>query len=162
MVSSSTGSYPPPPGTYSVAGLSAFRGSRNQNVVAPLSVSIPSGANNRAMDNTPDNRPFFQQSTFSSTASTTLDDTTSAGRPFSARHASGGKTGGDALQLDEEGKIEAYVDFEEFHSALAAMEQEEREALEKELEPRGRYETIKEEKEGSCTAPGTVVLSAVG
>lgn len=66
------------------------------------------------------------------------------------------------LQVDESGRIAAYVDFSELDAALAAMSATDREALELELEPRRDFETISEERETPGVASSVSPTSLVG
>ncbi|CAG2235062.1 TGF-beta-activated kinase 1 and MAP3K7-binding protein 1-like [Mytilus edulis] len=56
------------------------------------------------------------------------------------------------LELDEDGKIEPYVDFSDFYKAIAELTEAQRETLNAETNPKSGYETITEESETSLTS----------
>lgn len=55
----------------------------------------------------------------------------------------------EKLELDEDGRIEAYVDFTDFYRAIEAMTDSQRETLNNETKPKSGYETIAEEPSAS-------------
>ena len=56
------------------------------------------------------------------------------------------------LELDSEGKVEAYIDFSEFYNAINRLTEAQRESLNAETKPKSAYEPINEESE-SMSAP---------
>ncbi|XP_052773974.1 TGF-beta-activated kinase 1 and MAP3K7-binding protein 1-like [Mya arenaria] len=62
----------------------------------------------------------------------------------------------EKLELDENGKVAAYVDFSDFYRAIEAMTDSQRETLNNETKPKSGYETIAEEpSSSSATSPVT-------
>jgi len=141
----------------------------------PLTILIPTPQRGvEAEDASPEDRAFFRPNinelnerqrfnngavTLSSSTSTTLDSSTTSvadHRPFDPRNTSsaGQEAHMAALQLDADGKVGAYIDFEEYYRAVAALNDAQRLVLSTELEPKGGYETIKEERESTCSTPG--------
>ncbi|KAL4239630.1 PHOsphatase [Mactra antiquata] len=75
-------------------------------------------------------------STYSTTNSTQSSEETRFRSRFYKR---------EKLELDEDGRIEAYVDFTDFYRAIEAMTDSQRETLNNETKPKSGYETITEE-----------------
>lgn len=65
------------------------------------------------------------------------------------------RSGEAELELDENGRVKAYVDFTEFDQAFQAMSEEQRAALLNEMRPKSMYDPIQEESEPS-SMPGNV------
>lgn len=61
----------------------------------------------------------------------------------------------EKLILDENGRVEAYVDFSDFYRAIEAMTESQRETLNNETKPKSGYETIVEEPLNAATTPTT-------
>lgn len=61
----------------------------------------------------------------------------------------------EKLVLDENGRVEAYVDFSDFYNAIEAMTDSQRETLNSETKPKSGYETIAEEPANTATTPTT-------
>ncbi|XP_060560245.1 TGF-beta-activated kinase 1 and MAP3K7-binding protein 1-like [Ruditapes philippinarum] len=59
----------------------------------------------------------------------------------------------EKLILDENGRVEAYVDFSDFYRAIEAMTESQRETLNNETKPKSGYETIVEEPTGAASSP---------
>jgi len=60
----------------------------------------------------------------------------------------------EKLELDENGRVAAYVDFSDFYRAIEAMTDSQRETLNNETKPKSGYETIAEESSSSAaTSP---------
>lgn len=60
----------------------------------------------------------------------------------------------DELKLDENGRVEAYVDFSDFYRAIEALTDSQRETLNNETKPKPLYEPIAEEPAGKpATTP---------
>jgi len=68
----------------------------------------------------------------------------------------------EKLVLDENGRVEAYVDFSDFYLAIEAMTESQRETLNNETKPKSGYETIVEEPSagGGGGAPSTATTTA--
>lgn len=66
----------------------------------------------------------------------------------------------EKLVLDENGRVEAYVDFSDFYRAIEAMTDSQRETLNNETKPKSGYETIVEEPMASQPLPGTQSASS--
>ena len=105
-------------------------------------------------------RPFFPGgvplSNFASSAAGTVDHSVTEDDPtFTAAETHSMEETARAiaaLDLDETGRVAPYVDFSEFDTAVAAMSEEEREALFAELEPRPDFEPIPEDSELTCAS----------
>ncbi|KAK3586022.1 hypothetical protein CHS0354_033144 [Potamilus streckersoni] len=77
----------------------------------------------------------------------TSDSTQSSGEVrFPSRYYERAK-----LELDENGKIEAYVDFSDFYKAIEELTEAQRENLDAETKPKSGYETITEESDFHST-----------
>lgn len=59
----------------------------------------------------------------------------------------------EKLILDENGRVEAYVDFSDFYRAIEAMTDSQRETLNNETKPKSGYETIVEEPTTVASSP---------
>ena len=59
----------------------------------------------------------------------------------------------EKLILDENGRVEAYVDFSDFYRAIEAMTDSQRETLNNETKPKSGYETIVEEPTAAASSP---------
>lgn len=59
----------------------------------------------------------------------------------------------EKLVLDENGRVEAYVDFSDFYRAIEAMTDSQRETLNNETKPKSGYETIVEEPVIAASSP---------
>lgn len=92
---------------------------------------------------TPMERTNTSQETFTSTNSTQSSEEAR----FPSRFYQTTK-----LVLDEDGKIEPYVDFSEFYRAIEALTEAQRETLNAETKPKSAYEAISEESD-SQSAP---------
>ena len=70
----------------------------------------------------------------------------------------------EKLVLDEDGRVEAYVDFSDFYRAIEAMTESQRETLNNETKPKSGYEPIAEESDTSLmsVASSTTEMSAAG
>lgn len=117
---------------------------------SPLSVVIPTG--NTSSANLPAHRPFFANTAVStvSTANTntntnSTNDSTQSGEETS-RLFSQSLRSKRSLDVDENGRVEAYIDFSEFYQAMAEMTEAQVEAFNTDAEPKPAYETIHEEK----------------
>ncbi|KAH3872063.1 TGF-beta-activated kinase 1 and MAP3K7-binding protein 1-like [Dreissena polymorpha] len=64
---------------------------------------------------------------------------------------------GEKLVLDENGRVEAYVDFSDFYRAIEAMTDSQRETLNNETKPKSLYEAIPEETAGAAAATSPIV-----
>ncbi|XP_069124161.1 LOW QUALITY PROTEIN: TGF-beta-activated kinase 1 and MAP3K7-binding protein 1-like [Argopecten irradians] len=81
--------------------------------------------------------------TYASTNSTSTNSTQSSGETrFPSRYYQTTK-----LDLDADGKIEAYIDFSEFYRAIDELTEAQRESLNAETKPKSAYEPITEESE---------------
>ncbi|XP_060079626.1 TGF-beta-activated kinase 1 and MAP3K7-binding protein 1-like isoform X2 [Ylistrum balloti] len=81
--------------------------------------------------------------TYASTNSTSTNSTQSSGETrFPSRYYHTTK-----LDLDADGKIEAYIDFSEFYRAIDELTEAQRESLNAETKPKSPYEPITEETE---------------
>lgn len=142
-----------------------------QQVLTPLSVIIPPGSNSPGRSPpqlqlvNPKPAVFNHHNTNSRTImSTNISTLSSSTHRSYTNTSSNDSTQSDDLpnlnmrnlnqkptmQLDENGRVEAYVDFSMFMAAMHELSVEEKKELEAELEPRPAYETIPEEKELEC------------
>lgn len=91
---------------------------------------------------------FNQETQRSASTSTSTNSTQSSGETrFPSRYYHRAK-----LDLDADGKIEAYIDFSEFYKAVEDLTDSQRESLNAEIKPKPAYEPISEEGE-SLSAP---------
>lgn len=81
--------------------------------------------------------------TYASTNSTSTNSTQSSGETrFPSRYYQTTK-----LDLDADGRIEAYIDFSDFFRAIDELTEAQRESLNAEIKPKSAYEPITEESE---------------
>lgn len=124
-----------------------------------LSVIIPSS---ELKSPPPVNRQFF--SYFNTNTNTNTN--TQTNRSFSTTYTSSNDSTqsgddnplfrkkskvGHELKLDADGRVEAYVDFEDFFHAMSVLTDAQKETFDADMEPRPDYEPIMEEKEGPPT-----------
>lgn len=83
-------------------------------------------------------------------ASTNSTQSSGESRLFAHRQSMKNK-----LELDSEGKVEAYVDFSDFYKAMEQLTEGDRDALDKEMQPQSSYEPISEEVESPSADPDT-------
>ena len=113
----------------------------------PLSVIIPSGG-----DRSPPARPVFSLATNKNTTGTisltrsSTNDSTQSGEESSQAFSQSTRSL-KSLDVDENGRIEAYVDFAAFYQALKELTESQLEEFNTEAEPKPAYETIHEEAE---------------
>lgn len=89
-----------------------------------------------------------QETQRSASTSTSTNSTQSSGETrFPSRYYHRAK-----LDLDADGRIEAYIDFSEFYKAIEDLTDSQRESLNAEIKPKPAYEPISEEGE-SLSAP---------
>ncbi|XP_013386022.1 TGF-beta-activated kinase 1 and MAP3K7-binding protein 1 [Lingula anatina] len=123
---------------------------------ALFQVGAPLGALNKTLSGT--NTNTVMSGTFQSTRSsaytstyTSSNDSTQSGdqglfnsyRNRSIHHT---------IELDEDGRIEPYVDFSDFYAAMAKLTDSQRETLDADVKPQPTYETINEEAEAEKVA----------
>lgn len=109
------------------------------------SASPPSSQFN---SNTETNRDITNDSrTSTGTYSTTNSTQSSEETRFHSRFYQREK-----LVLDEDGRVEAYVDFADFYRAIEAMTESQRETLNAETKPKSGYEPIAEESDTSLVS----------
>ena len=68
----------------------------------------------------------------------------------------------EKLVLDEDGRVEAYVDFSDFYRAIEAMTESQRETLNAETKPKSGYEPIAEESDTSLMSVGSTTTDTSG
>ena len=133
------------PGSNFVDNSSGLATGSNNNQ-PPNASSLSEGENSRSSTKTQTltNSPFSTPQTPNSLTSTNTNSTQSSGESKlinSHRHST------PKLLLDNDGKVEAHVDFSAFYSRLKDMTESQIDQLFKELKPKSDYVTIVEEAE---------------
>lgn len=129
-----------------------------QATMTPLSLVIPAPSENLplALDSPPFSRAFFDVAKSSSRGQTEQSTLYSSTNESMRSHDSGlfkrNSAKANRLPLDEYGRIEAYIGFDEFFRAVEELTDAQRETLNAETEPKPDFETIPEEKEPSLAS----------
>ncbi|XP_041363495.1 TGF-beta-activated kinase 1 and MAP3K7-binding protein 1-like isoform X2 [Gigantopelta aegis] len=114
--------------------------------VSPYSNTNSSVSSSGDTPVTPTNNPpghyLSTENTNTRTNSTNSTESSGESRPF---HHGYGDT--PKLELDEDGKIEPYVDFSDFYTALAELTVAQQESLSAEMKPKSVYDPLIEESE---------------
>ena len=119
------------------------------SAVAPLSIVIPPAGASTPPDH---DRAFFRAPQYRAAAILDNSNGDNSLRSFENQSFESGPSVGGAsaaittrLQLDEQGRVRAYVDFADFFAALDELTDAQRDALDADTEPRPEFETIPEE-----------------
>ena len=110
------------------------------------SASPPATQNNTNTETNTTNDSRTSTGTYSTTNSTQSSEETRFHSRFYQR---------EKLVLDEDGRVEAYVDFSDFYRAIEAMTESQIETLNAETKPKSGYEPIVEESDTSLVSMGS-------
>ena len=115
---------------------------QSDDLSTPLASTSPASSQGHStLDTTSTSRDTARYSPASTGTNSTTNSTQSSGETrFPSRFYKREK-----LELDENGRVAAYVDFSDFYRAIEAMTDSQRETLDNEIKPKSGCETIAEE-----------------